>query len=526
MHTQHTTSEPNVGGGASVGIDLGTTSSALAWVDPGGHIRTIPNAEAEPRTRSVVFLRKGEVLVGRTACEAALRKPGSAADAFKCDMGEAQYRSKVAGKVRRPELLAAAVLRKLKLDAEQRIGPIRDAVITVPAYFDDNQRKATQDAARIAGLAKTTLLNDSTAAALWFSYHEDDAVGSTFLICDLGGGTFDATLMSMDGPLACHAIATDGDMALGGRDWDACLMEIVCRQFVTLAGGDPRKNPLSRRALLQKIVSAKHTLSQRPSVTIRVTHNGRTHPVHVSRKQFAQGAAGLVRRVQTTCERMLHVAGMGWGDVDRMLLVGGSGRMPMIRDMLAACSPGTPLKDTGQAPAVAHGAALHAAYLRMQETPQDAAYADPAVRETLQKMDHSSVNAHSLGVAARSRTSAHARNITIIPRNTRLPCAGTRTFGKGKSSDSVRVRILEGESPDAGDCTIIGQCQIRGLPPELPPGSPVEVTFAYTEDGRIHISAVATKVNLAGTVTLDRTASLPEEVVEQHTTDLSGWELV
>jgi molecular chaperone DnaK len=200
--------------------------------------------------------------------------------------------------------------------------------------------------------------------------------------------------------------------------------------------------------------------------------------------------------------------------------------MPMIRDMLAACSPDTPLKSTGQTLAVAHGAALHAACLRMQDTPLEAAYSDPAVRNTLQKMDHSSVNAHSLGVATKSRTSAHARNITIIPRNTRLPCAGTRTFGKGKSSDSVRVRILEGESPDAGECRVIGQCHIRDLPPDLPPGSPVEVTFAYTEEGRIHISAVATTVNLAGTVTLDRTESLPEEVVEQQAADLSDWELV
>jgi len=493
-----------------VGIDLGTSSAALAWVDPGGHIVTIPNAEGEPQTPSVVFLRKGAVLVGRAACTAALRKPGCAADAFKCDMGGAAYRNEVVGKVRRPELLAAALLRKIKRDAEERIGPIRDAVITVPAYFDDNQRKATQDAARIAGLTKTTLLNDSMAAALWYSYHEDDAVGSTFLICDLGGGTFDATLMNMDGPLVCHAIATDGDMALGGRDWDARLMQIVCQQFATLTGADPRDTPLSRHALLQKIVTAKHTLSERPSVTIRVTHNGRTLPVHVSRRQFEQATTDLVQRVQTTVERMFHAAGMGWDDVDRVLLVGGAGRMPMIRDMLASCSPSTPLTRTDQALAVAHGAALHAAYLRVHHSTSEPAYTDPTVRDTLQQMNHSSVNAHSLGVAARSRTSVHLRNITIIPRNTRLPCAGTRTFGKGKSRDSIRVRILEGESPDARECRIIGQCHIRSLPPELPPGSPVEVTFAYTEDGRIHISAVATTLNLAGTVTLDRTASLPD----------------
>lgn len=514
----------NVNGtGAVVGIDLGTTYSAIAWVNDAGKVEVIPNSEGYSTTPSVIFKDGNTVLVGREAARAALLEPENSAECFKRDIGHDVFSKKVAGRQMRPEELSAYVLKKLKQDAEDKIGPISDAVITVPAYFDDNRRKATQDAGRIAGLNVIDIINEPSAAALWYGYqNESGGSNSVYLVYDLGGGTFDATLMKVSPPNQFETVATDGDVMLGGKDWDKRLFDYIAGEFMKKGGADPRDDDIAYQELALRIEESKRALSKRESVSIPVTYASHQLRIQIDREKFRDLTADLLLRTQTTVELLLNEAGLKWSNVDKIIAVGGSSRMVMVKEMLEKISGKT--IDTTLDPdlAVAQGAALHAASIKLKHGNLPPAFSS-AVSEKLLKLKHKDVNSHSLGIEIEDEKGL-TRNFIIIPRNTSIPCSITSKFGISAtvtdSTSSLTLIILEGESEIPDACVKIGECVIAGLPPGLPEGSPVEVTFSYSDDGRIHVDAFVRNAGVKASAHIHKKMAVDEESIAKHSQTL------
>jgi molecular chaperone DnaK (HSP70) len=360
-----------------IGIDLGTTYCAMAWLDSHGHPVTLPNSEDEPTTPSVVlFEPSGEVIVGREAKRAALVVPELVADHVKRDMGLPQYHKRLNYRYYSPSSISALILKKLKQDAEKRIGPIAGAVITVPAYFDEKRRRATAAAGEIAGLKVIDILNEPTSAALAYAFRDfvsnggqatDPtmmAIGTTAnhvaVVYDLGGGTFDVTVLRIAGD-DLTVLATDGDSELGGRDWDQRIVDWVCYQFQQKFGGDPRDDPHSLQALVLSAEEAKKDLSRLPKTRLLVVHGGRSLKLELQREDFERMTADLLDRSRRRVAQVIEQAGLNWGQVHEVLAVGGSSRMPMVLQMLKEVTGKTPNCSLPPSEAVAHGAAIHAA---------------------------------------------------------------------------------------------------------------------------------------------------------------------
>jgi molecular chaperone DnaK len=493
--------------GINVGIDLGTTYSEIAYMTESGRVEVIPNNEGGLSTPSVVFFDDQEVLVGQEAARAALLEPDRMAACFKRNMGQDRYERKVNRQDMRPEALSAVVLKKLKQDAESKIGPIASAVITVPAYFDDTRRKATQDAARIAGLEVSAIINEPSAAAIWYCYQAGDQLkkDAKILIYDLGGGTFDVTLMRVVGPNEFVTIATDGEVKLGGKDWDARLIDHVAGEFVRQAGFDPREDDVAYQELVQRVEEAKRALSKRASVSVPLSYHGQSLRITIDRNMFRDMTSDLLLRTQTTMELLLAEVGLAWRDIDRVILVGGSSNMVMVREMIEKVSGHKPDSNLDLDLSVAFGAAVYSASLHARREPEGAVYhADVANR--LIAMEHRNVNSHSLGIEIENPETCEPENHVIIPRNTPIPCRRSAVFGLSAATDAggvnLAIDILEGEARNPEACIHIGTCRIENLPGGLPEGSPIEVTFSYSEDGRIHVSAVASDVGVEASVHL------------------------
>ncbi|MGE0759302.1 MAG: Hsp70 family protein, partial [Pirellulaceae bacterium] len=446
-------------------------------------------------------------IVGREALKAMASDWASVAECMKRDMGSHDYRRTIAGQSYPPEVLQAWILTKLKRDAARVLGDCRQVVITVPAYFDEVRRKATQDAGYIAGLEVIDIINEPTAAALAYGYQRGQFTGEAgatprrVLVYDLGGGTFDVTIMEIAGG-EFVTLATDGDVQLGGRDWDERLLEYVAELMLRKHGLDPREEPNTYGRLLRDCEDAKRTLSQRHKATIPCDCRGIAERLEVTREKFEELTADLLERTAFTTRQTLRAVQLNWSDIDRILLVGGSTRMPAVVRMLRVLSGKEP--DTSISPdeAVAQGAAIHAGLVlnRGSSTPSQI-----RVRN---------VNSHSLGIVATDPTTGKKQNCVLVPRNTPLPAKAKRVFRTYKHGQkSIVVHIVEGESSDPQECMQIGKCTIRNLPADLPAGTPIEVRFQYEANGRVQVI-----VNVAGlqeniTHELARTNNLsPEEL--------------
>jgi molecular chaperone DnaK len=476
------------GPGVAIGIDLGTTYSVVAHLDAHGRPISIPNSVGELLTPSVVLFEDGGVIVGKEAVQAAAMEPDRVADCVKRDMGSKAYRRKINGEFLPPEVISSFILKSLKGDAERKLGPVKKAVVTVPAYFDEGRRRATMDAGKLAGLEVLDILNEPTAAAIAYGYQLGflDPKGNTpkdqplrVLVYDLGGGTFDVTIVEIQGR-SFKALATDGDVCLGGKDWDEKLIGIAAEQFKAQYREDPRDNPVSLQELWLAAETAKKTLTERPKAAIYVNHLGSRLKVDVTRAQFEEATAALLGRTRTTTEIVVRQAGMKWADIDQVLLVGGSTRMPMVGRMLQELSGKVPERSISPDEAVAHGAALYADLL----THGKGKSAGPP------KFAITNVNSHSLGILGIDPTTQRKRNHVLIPKNTPLPYTVTKVFPTSKANQSsVLIRVLVGESERPEACTEVGTCTIRDLPPELPAGWPVQVSYSYEANGRLHIAA-------------------------------------
>jgi molecular chaperone DnaK len=466
----------------AVGIDLGTTFSVLARIDQRNRPVTVVNAEGDLLTPSVVLFDGDDIIVGKEALKAIATDADRVAECSKRDVGYRSYHKTLDGKLYPPEVIESLILNKVRSDAERQIGPIDRAVITVPAYFDEVRRKATQDAGYMAGLEVLDIINEPTAAALAFGFqcgYLDPRSGErgpqNILVYDLGGGTFDVTVMQIRGT-EFAALATDGDVHLGGYDWDQRLVNLAADEFMRQHQIDPREDPLSAGKLWRECEDAKRTLSAREKAAIRCDHLGASARIEITRQQFDDATQDLLDRTRFTTLEALRASGLDWRNIDRVLLVGGSTRMPMVHDMLRRISGKEPDVSVAADEAVAYGAALHASRILDRQAGLPPSF-------TIKN-----VNSHSLGVVGVEMLTKQRRNGILIPRNTPLPVTATRTFKTAKANQrSVRVEIVEGESPAADDCTPIGYCSVRHLPPNLPAHYPVEILFHYQPNGRLQV---------------------------------------
>ncbi|MCA9148374.1 MAG: Hsp70 family protein [Planctomycetales bacterium] len=501
----------------AVGIDLGTTNSAIAYLDQSGRPITVPNAEGDKLTPSVVFFDDESVVVGKEALKAISTNAIDIAQCMKRELGRRFYDKELGGRHYPPEALEAWVLDKIRRDAGRAIGELRHVVVTVPAYFDEVRRKATQDAAYIAGLELIDIINEPTAAAIAYGYEQGFLNDSTsasrptrLLVYDLGGGTFDVTIMEIVGR-EFITLATDGDVLLGGQDWDSRLVEMVADAFLAEHGVDPREDANTHGRLWRDCEDAKRTLSARTKANIPCDFGGKSLRHEVTREQFEHATRDLLDRTAFTTRQTLQAAGFAWRDIDRVLLVGGSTRMPAVSQMLEQLSGKTPDASVAADEAVAHGAALHAGQLLARH------------RGVPPQFSIRNVNSHSLGVVATEPASRRRRNAIIIPRNTHLPITAKRIFKTQKSNQSsVLVQIVEGESAAADECVQIGRCTVRDLPEMLPAQTPIEVRFRYLENGRLTVL-----VNVQGTDRwaqreISRDHSLTPEQLETWRTFVTG----
>jgi len=473
--------------GRAVGIDLGTTLSKLAYIDAGGRPVLVPNAEGELLTPSVVAFTADRVLVGRDALREVLANPSRTVMHVKRQMGNPKWRFKVDGEVYTPETVSALILKKLCKDAELHIGPVRKAVITVPAYFDDARRKATEDAGTLAGLDVLDIVNEPTASSLAYGLARDGEDG-VFLVYDLGGGTFDVTVIEKRGT-DFITLATDGDVELGGKDWDDRLVDHLARKFRDEFGLDPREDAQAHAYLAVSAEEAKKTLSRRAAANVPVSYKGHWGNYEVTREEFESLTEDLLAVTQLTTEMVLEEAGVTWPGVTRIIPTGGSTRMPVVQRLLERMSGKAVKAEVPVDEAVAAGAAVHAAVCNLHQ-PDRVHDLSAAAAERLGRIHTVDVAAHALGLIIKDARTLQYRNDVLIPKNTRLPVSVSKTYQTSQDGQTrILLQVVQGDAPAPDANLTIGQLEVTGLPPGRPAGTLVKVTYAYDRKGRIHVAA-------------------------------------
>ncbi len=493
----------------AVGIDLGTTHSVIAFLDNEGRPTTIRNAEGGITTPSVVFFDEMGPVVGKEAARTAPFEPDLIAQFAKRDIGSLFYEKEIQGVPLPPEVIEAIILRKIKEDAELVLGEVRDVVITVPAYFNEPRRKATQDAGELAGLNVLDIINEPTAAALAYGVHkkfspagEPHDEKETVLVYDLGGGTFDATLMDLEGG-NYTAIATAGDVHLGGIDWDRRIFDHVIQHFIDEFGVDPQEDNAAAERLRQSAEVAKMALTARSQYKLHFEYEGNRLRIDLTRELFEELTQDLVERTLFTVRKMLKEASRTWSDITSILFVGGSTRMPMIIESLETESGVVINRSISPDEAVAHGAAIYANVLLSKDN------------GTSSDMLVKNVNSHDLGVLAVEASTGMPRRKILVPRNSSLPATGSGTFKtRDENQQTVAVNVIEGGDASGRNATKIGTCVVSGLPEDLPAKTSVEVRFQYLENGRLTVEAWLPETNSQAMLEIERAAGLSSEKME------------
>ena len=489
----------------AVGIDLGTTNSAIAVLE-GGEPTIIPNAEGARTTPSVVaFSKTGEVLVGEIAKRQAVTNVDRTISSVKRHMGT-DWTTEIDGKKYTAQEISARVLMKLKADAEAYLGePVTEAVITVPAYFNDAQRQATKDAGQIAGLKVERIVNEPTAAALAYGLEkgkEDELI----LVFDLGGGTFDVSLLEVgkddDGFSTIQVRATSGDNHLGGDDWDQRIVNWLIDQVKAKTGADLSKDAVALQRLKEAAEQAKKELSSATSTNISLQYLSMTAdgPIHLdeslTRAKFEELTSDLLERTKKPFRDVMAEAGVTVSEIDHVVLVGGSTRMPAVTEVVKELTGGRePNKGVNPDEVVAVGAALQAGVIQGD-------------RKDVLLID---VTPLSLGIETKGGVMTK-----LIDRNTAIPTKASEIFSTAEDGQpSVLIQVYQGEREFARDNKLLGTFELSGIAP-APRGVPqIEVTFDIDANGIVHVSAKDRGTGKEQSVTITGGSSLPKEDIDR-----------
>ncbi len=522
--------------GKVVGIDLGTTFSAIAHVNEHGQEEIIPNAESDRITPSVIMFEDDLITIGKIAKQNAsavpeqivefvkreIGKPKTGEEGFCREFGDSQYSA---------EELSALILQKLKQDAEAYLNTeVTDAVITVPAYFRDAEREATRNAGKIAGLNVLQVMNEPTAAALAYGVDIHGSDQNVFVF-DLGGGTFDVTVMKVSGS-KLEMIATNGDHRLGGKDWDDQIIVHVAQVFEAEHGENPLQDLHAYQDIQLNAISAKESLSQRQKARIVCNYNGKSSRIELTREKFHELTNDLVQRCSALCGVVLSEAQMTWEDIDVVLLVGGSTRMPMIQEMITEIS-GKEINPQEVNPddVVALGAAIQGTLRQIEEGASGTSdttltedipdavkdrFIGPGGALTVSVIDGATHNLGLTPINERREQYVHV----MIPKMTPVPCEVEDTFGtvyedqrevlievvQGLEQGQLKDEIFQFEDVKLGEFTL-------ELPQGLPEGSPIHVTYKYNLDQTLEVIATGPDGRTAN-VRIDRSTLNQEEVAE------------